>query len=51
MPLPLPRTPGYWCTNRLTCHGRMSDVDQASSKFWQTSTQASGVFSRLANNR
>jgi hypothetical protein len=28
----------------------MSDVDQASSKYWQTSTQASGVFSRSENN-
>jgi hypothetical protein len=28
----------------------MSDVDQASSKYWQTSTEASGVFSRSSNN-
>jgi Pectinacetylesterase len=41
---------GYWCIDRLTCHGRMSDVDQASSKFWQPSTLASGIFSREANN-
>jgi len=31
-------------------HGRMSDVDQASSKYWQRSTKASGIFSRSANN-
>ena len=41
---------GYWCTNRLTCHGRMSDVDQASSQYWQTTTAASGIFSRTPNN-
>jgi hypothetical protein len=28
----------------------MSDVDQASSKYWQQSTKASGIFSRSANN-
>jgi hypothetical protein len=28
----------------------MSDVDQASSKFWTPSTLASGIFSREANN-
>ena len=35
---------------RLRSHGRMSDVDQASSKYWQRSTKASGIFSRSANN-
>ena len=28
----------------------MSDVDQASSRYWQTTTEASGIFSRLSNN-
>ena len=28
----------------------MSDVDQASSRYWQTTTEASGIFSRSSNN-
>lgn len=28
----------------------MSDVDQASSKYWQATTMASGIFSRSSNN-
>jgi hypothetical protein len=40
---------GYWCTDHRTCHGRMSDTDQTSSKYWQTTTKASGVFSRCAS--